>query len=130
MPGPIRLPLTAARVGLFRLAQDVLSGEVDRAALTHRGWPEELLLVRASTVAALEAEVATLRARVGPDPRPLLGMATIDESVDDVVGAIRRDAAAAADALALEYAGPALRPRNVAERARETHRRRGTRGTK
>ncbi len=55
------MPLTEARAQLFRLAEHVRSGAVDRVRLTHRSHPEDLLLVRASAVSQLEREIKCQR---------------------------------------------------------------------
>lgn len=83
-PIPV-LPLTEARTQLFRLAEEVLSGQVDRVCLTHRSQPDDLLLMRASAVAQLERELADLRTRVAPDARPLAGLASLLVSDDDLL---------------------------------------------
>lgn len=93
------LPLTEARTQLFRLADDVLSGQVHRVCLTHRGQPDDLVLMRASTLAQMERELADLRARVAPAVRPLAGLATVqvnDEQLVDDLAALRADANALA----------------------------------
>ena len=83
--------LTEARARLFRLVEDLLSGRTDRVALSHRGHEEEVLLVRARDVERMEEELATLRQRVAPPPRPLRGMGRIVGSVDDVLAGVRAD---------------------------------------
>lgn len=99
--------LTEARVRLFRLVEDLLAGRTDRVALSHRGHDEEVLLVRARDMARLEAELATLRGRSAPAPRPLRGIARIIGSVDDVLTAVRADQRALADAKLAAIAGAA-----------------------
>ena len=69
---------------LFRLAEEVLSGQVDRVCLTHRSHPDDLLLLRASTVSQLERELADLRGRVAPNVRPLSGLGTLLVSDDEL----------------------------------------------
>lgn len=85
------LPLTEARMQLFRLAEEVLSGHVDRVCLTHRSHPDGLLLMRASVVSQLERELADLRGRVAPDVRPLAGLGSLlisdDELLSDIAAA-------------------------------------------
>jgi hypothetical protein len=82
------LPLTEARTQLFRLAEEVLSGQVDRVCLTHRSHPDGLLLMRASVVSQLERELADLRGRVAPDVRPLAGLGTLLISDDELLADI------------------------------------------
>jgi hypothetical protein len=97
---PLILPLTEARTQLFRLAEDVLTGKVDRVRLTHRGQVDDLLLMRASTVAQLEREVADLRSRVAPTVRSLAGLGALlvtDEELIRHLAAANADLAAAAD---------------------------------
>ncbi len=83
-PVPV-LPLTEARTQLFRLAEDVLEGGVDHVRLTHRSQPDDLLLMRASDVSQLQAELAELRARLAPDVRPLAGLGTLTISDDELL---------------------------------------------
>ena len=92
------VPISVARGQLFELVEEVLDGRVDRIALSHRGRAERVVLVRADVLARLEAELAALRARVGPEPRPLRGLATINAPVEDVLAEVRgrQDALAAA----------------------------------
>ena len=79
------LPLTEARVQLFRLAEEVLSGAVDHVRLTHRSQPDDLLLMRASAVNQLQAELAELRARVAPIVRPLAGLGALTVTDDELL---------------------------------------------
>lgn len=117
LPGAV--PLTEARTRLFRLVEDLLAGRTDRVTLSHRGHDEDVLLVRARDVARLEAEVATLRRRAAPVPRPLRGMGRLVGSDDgltdglsDALAAVRADARVAAEQklAALFGAGPASPP--------------------
>ena len=101
---PRAVPLTEARSRLFQLVEDLLTGRTDRVTLSHRGHDEDVLLVRARDVARLEAEVATLRRRAAPVPRPLRGMGRLVgpddgrmDSVSDVLAAVRAEAGAAAE---------------------------------
>ncbi len=79
------MPLTEARAQLFRLADDVLSGEVDHVRLTHRSQPDDLLLMRASAVSQLQSELAALRTRLAPDVRPLAGLGTLSITDDELL---------------------------------------------
>jgi hypothetical protein len=127
MSKALQLTLTALRVRLFQVAEHLLAGRADRAFLTQRGAAEPLVLLRASALTALEGELATLRARVAPEPRPLLGLATATQSVEDMVAAIRRDATTDAERREREYAPASRRPGRVAEpasRSRATRRKR------
>ncbi len=102
------LPLTEGRTQLFRLAEEVLSGQVDRVRLTHRSQQDDLLLMRASAVTQLEREVADLRARVAPAVRPLAGLGALlvtDEELLADLAASSREHAAAADARLLAITG-------------------------
>ncbi len=113
LPGAV--PLTEARTRLFRLVEDLLAGRTDRVTLSHRGHDEDVLLVRARDVARLEAEVATLRRRAAPVPRPLRGMGRLvgsDDGFTDALAAVRADARVAAEQklAALFGAGPASPP--------------------
>lgn len=115
-PGPV--PLTEARTRLFRLVEDLLVGRTDRIALSHRGHDEEVLLVRARDMARLEDELATLRQRTAPAPRPLRGIGRIVGSVDDVLREVRADQGALANAKLTAIDGPAP-PAPTRERAHE-----------
>lgn len=86
------VPLTEARARLFPLVDDLLAGRTDRVALSRRGADQDVLLVRARDVERLEAELAALRRRVAPEPRPLMGLATATGEVDDILRDIRREA--------------------------------------
>jgi len=86
---PIGYTLTEARIRLFRLVEDVLAGRSDSIALSHRGHDEEVLLIRASDVERMRSELAILRKRVGPPPRPLLGMGRIVGAPGNVLAEAR-----------------------------------------
>jgi len=112
------LPLTEARTQLFRLAEDVLSGQVDRVRLTHRSQPDDLLLMRASAVAQLERELADLRSRIAPELRPLSGLGTLlvsDEALLADIAAARASHASHGERTRGELAAglhyPSARPR-------------------
>lgn len=94
------VPLTEARARLFRLVEDLLAGRTDRVALSHRGQDEAVLLVRARDVERMEAELAALRQRVAPDPRPLRGLGRLmgAAALDEVLAGIRADQRTLADA--------------------------------
>ena len=122
-PFPI-LPLTEARAQLFRLAEEILSGQVDRVLLTHRGQSDDLLVMRASAIAQLERELADLRMRVAPELRPLAGLGTLlvtDAAFLADVAASRAEQTAAANAKLLDvsrdlrYASHERRVARVAE---------------
>ncbi len=101
------LPLTEARAQLFRLADEVLSGQVDRVRLTHRNQSDDLLLMRASTVAQLERELAELRTRVAPEVRPLAGLGVLlvsDQELLADLAASRASDTVAADRKRSEFA--------------------------
>lgn len=85
----VTVPISVARGRLFELVEDVLEGRADHVALSHKGKTERVVLVRADRLAKLEAELAALRARVGPEPRPLRGLATVHGSADDIVAVVR-----------------------------------------
>ncbi|MCC6242398.1 MAG: hypothetical protein IT353_06130 [Gemmatimonadaceae bacterium] len=121
------LPLTEARAQLFRLADELLSGAVERVCLTHRGQTDDVVMLRASTVLQMEQELADLRSRLAPDVRPLAGMGTMlvseEAMLDDLRASRAEQSALATDkrgdvASGLRYAradGPVKR---VAERRR------------
>jgi hypothetical protein len=107
-------PLTEARVQLFRIADEVLSGQVDRVRLTHRSQADDLLLMRASAVAQLERELIDLRSRVAPALRPLAGLGTLHVSDDELLAdltASRVSEAVAADRKRGEVAAGLRYPR-------------------
>jgi hypothetical protein len=84
--GRAAVPLTEARKQLFQLVEDLLAGRTDRVALSHRAHEEHVLLVRATDVARMEAELAALRRRNAvSEPRPLYGYMTVDGDVDEII---------------------------------------------
>jgi len=110
------LPLTEARTQLFRLADEVLSGQVDRVRLTHRNQSDDLLLMRASTVAQLERELAELRTRVAPEVRPLAGLGVLlvsDQELLADLAASRASDTVAADRKRSEFARGLHDPRDT-----------------
>ena len=96
--GAAALPMTTARVRLFQLAEDVLTGRVSRVALSHKGYDDDVVLIRARDLARLEADLTALRARVGPEPRPLRGLGRLSAPAEDVVARVRAQQAALAEA--------------------------------
>lgn len=94
------LPLTEARVRLFRLVEDLLAGRTDRVALSRRGHDGEVLLVRARDVERMEEELAQLRQRVAPEPRPLQGLGRLVDGtvLEEALAGIRADQRDLADA--------------------------------
>jgi hypothetical protein len=86
------VPLTEARARLFPLVDDLLAGRTDRVALARRGADQDVLLVRARDVERMEAELAALRRRVAPELRPLMGIASATEEVEDILRDVRREA--------------------------------------
>jgi hypothetical protein len=92
------VPISEARRRLFELVEEVLTGRADRVALSHRGYDDQVVLVRARDLAKLEADLNALRARLGPEPRPLRGLGTLLVDPDQVlVRARQRQAALAAE---------------------------------
>jgi len=86
---PAAVPMTTARARLFQLVEDVLTGRAPRVALSHRGYDEHVVLMRAGDVARLEADLVALRARVGPELRPLRGLGRLRAPAEDVVADVR-----------------------------------------
>ena len=92
------VPISEARRRLFELVEEVLTGRADRVALSHRGYDDQVLLVRARDLAKLEADLSALRERLGPEPRPLRGLGTLLVDPDQVlVGVRQRQATLAAE---------------------------------
>ena len=89
-PAPA-VPLTEARARLFPLVDDLLAGRTDRVALSKRGADEQVLLVRARDVERMEAELAELRKRVEPAPRPLWGSIEVLGDVEEILRESRRE---------------------------------------
>jgi hypothetical protein len=121
------LPLTEARAQLFRLAEELLSGTIDRVCLTHRGQTDDVMMLRASTVLQMERELADLRSRLAPDVRPLAGLGTMlvsEEAMLKDLGALRAEQSALATdkrgevASGLRYARAVGPAKQVAERRR------------
>jgi hypothetical protein len=83
------VPISEARRRLFALVEEVLTGRADRVALSHKGYDERVLLVRARDLTKLEADLAALRGRLGPEPRPLRGLAQLHVQADDVLAGVR-----------------------------------------
>ncbi len=90
------LPVTTARAHLYDLVDDVLEGRSARIELSHREHEEHVVLLRKSEIAGLEADLAALRARVGPHPRPLRGLGSLRVAPDDVLVDVRRKQASLA----------------------------------
>jgi hypothetical protein len=102
------VPISEARRRLFELVEEVLTGRADRVALSHRGYADQVLLVRARDLAKLEADLSALRERLGPEPRPLRGLGTLLVDPDQVlVGVRQRQAALAAEKRAALRGEPA-----------------------
>lgn len=121
------LPLTEARAQLFRLAEELLSGTIERVCLTHRGQVDDIVMLRASTVLGMERELADLRSRLAPDVRPLAGLGTMLVSeqamLDDLRASQAEQSALATDkrgevASGLRYARAVGPAKQVAERRR------------
>lgn len=106
------VPLTEARARLFRLVEDLLAGRTDRVALSHRGRDEEVLLVRARDVERMEEELAQLRQRIVPEPRPLRGLGRLVDGADleEVLSGIRADQRTLSDAKLRSIAGDSAEP--------------------
>lgn len=90
-PSPVVVPLTEARAQLFRLAEELLSGRLEQVRLSHRSHADDLVLLRASTLQALERELARLSSTWVPAPRPLAGLASLHPNADVSLGAVLRD---------------------------------------
>jgi len=99
------LPISVARRRLFELVEEVLSGRTDRVALSHRGHAERVVIVRADVFAKLEADLAELRGRTEPEPRTLLGVATLHGPVDEAVAEVRARQHALAEAKGRDIVG-------------------------
>jgi hypothetical protein len=100
------VPISEARRRLFELVEEVLTGRADRVALSHKGYDERVLLVRARDVTKLEADLAALRERVGPEPRPLRGLGRLHVAADEVLSGVRDRQAALAAAKRDAWRGP------------------------
>jgi hypothetical protein len=90
-PSPVVVPLTEARAQLFRLAEELLSGRLEQVRLSHRSHADDLVLLRASTLQALEGELARLSSNWIPAPRPLAGLATLHPSAGVSFDSVLRD---------------------------------------
>jgi hypothetical protein len=89
MSGTTSLTLSAARPKLFELADDLLSGNVDRVVLTSRGAEQSLVLLTGNALAALEREVRELRDRLSAETRPLRGLGAAVVPVETVIAELR-----------------------------------------
>jgi hypothetical protein len=112
------LALTEARTKLFRVADDLLSGRLDRVVLTSRGADDALVVLRASTLARLESEVARSRAGAGDAIPTLFGLARVEGSVDDLLADVRGEAEQRSDSKSVSYGARTAKARRVAERRR------------
>jgi hypothetical protein len=83
------LPVTTARAKLFDLVEDLLTGRASRVELSHRNFEEHVLLVRKTEIEGLEADLKALRARVGPEPKPLRGTGSLNVEPDQVLARTR-----------------------------------------
>jgi hypothetical protein len=88
----VAMPISLARGRLFELAEDVLTHRADRVLLSHREYDEQLVLVRASDLAKMDADMAALRTRVGVGGAPfsLRGIGTIVGDPEDVLTETRK----------------------------------------
>ena len=84
------LPVTTARSHLYDLVDDVLEGRSARIELSHREHEEHVVLLRKSEIEGLEADLAALRARVGPQSCALRGLGSLRVAPDDVLVRVRR----------------------------------------
>lgn len=102
------LPVTTARSRLFELVEELLTGRTARIELMHRGYQEHVVLLRKGELEGLEADLAALRARTAPEPRPLRGLGRLGVEPDQVLARSRerqaRLAAAKRDSLHVEGA--------------------------
>lgn len=89
----VPVPVTAARAQLFELVEALLAGRAARIELSHRGYDDRVVLLRKADLEGLEADLEALRVRLGPEPRPLRGMATLVAKPDAVLEATRARAA-------------------------------------
>jgi hypothetical protein len=90
--------LSLARSRLFELAEDVLTYRADRVALSHKNYDENIVLVRASDLAKMDADIAALRERVGIEPQPLRGLMQLNVDADQTLTEVRRQQAELWDA--------------------------------
>ncbi len=84
------IPISVARTKLFELAEDVLTYRADRVALSHKDHDEQLVLVRSSDLAKMEADIAALRERAGIVPHSLRGIMRLNVDADEVLTEVRR----------------------------------------
>lgn len=87
LSGPAGIPLTKARVRLFQIVDDVLSGETPRVVLTHRDRGGDVVLIAAAELEKLEGDLAALRAQHGVGP--LRGLAELHAPLERVLGDVR-----------------------------------------
>ena len=85
----VAIPISLARGRLFELAEDVLTHRTDRVTMSHREYDEQLVLVRSSDLAKMEADMAALR-KSGAAPFSLRGIGTIIGDPEDVVTETRK----------------------------------------
>lgn len=80
------IPISVARDRLSELAEDVLMRRADRIALSHTPYNERFVLMRASNLAKMEADLAALRKRLGAEPLSLRGTLRINGDPDSRAG--------------------------------------------
>lgn len=100
------IPISVARDRLSELAEDVLMRRADRVALSHKPYNEHLVLMRASDLAKMEADLAALQNVTGLEPRPLRGMATIHGDPEEVLTEVRRRQAILWEAKLKSFSAP------------------------
>ncbi|MEO7084687.1 MAG: hypothetical protein ABI442_10130 [Gemmatimonadaceae bacterium] len=105
------IPLTQARVRLFHLVDEVLSGASSRLVLSHRDRGANVILIAQAELEKLERELAAFRARA--QASPLRGLGQLNAPVDDVLGAIRGNQSGLAATKVAEFGEGNAKPKAV-----------------
>jgi|GEM_PF-2197082 len=87
------ITITAARSRLFDLIEEILTGRRSHVELSHRGFDDNVVMVRKGDLDALQADLAALRAQIGVEPRPLRGYATLNGDPEQFLARIRAEQA-------------------------------------
>lgn len=84
------VPVTSARARLFELVEDLLAGRRDRVELTLRAREDSVILMRKSSLRAMEADIQALQGRAGLEVQPLAGLGVLNVAPDQVLAKSRQ----------------------------------------
>jgi hypothetical protein len=107
------IPLSSARVRLFQLVEELLSGKTQRVILSHRDRDDAVVLLTASELGKLERDLAALRAHANVGA--LRGLGTLHAPLEQVIRGVRARQESLAGDKRAEYGETAVPTRAVAE---------------